>query len=234
MPGSIPATSASQIDYGGFSDQRKRKKSRRLRARRKKEWGLVEAAAPNQIWQSDMTKIWAGPAIGWAYLVCVIDCCTREIVGWDLSRRCRTEEVLAAVEQAVLSRLPTESRDANLTLPRNLLRRASCKRFPGWASRRAERRISIRREQLHRTVPSQLEGGGSLGVRVSQHRRGARVDRTLDRGVQSQPAPSKSAKSNASRGVLSLGSYTTFRGRKCSVLRVAVQQPSSPSLTQFA
>ena len=37
-------------------------RSRRLRARRKKEWGRVEAAEPNQIWQSDMTKIWAGPA----------------------------------------------------------------------------------------------------------------------------------------------------------------------------
>jgi hypothetical protein len=34
----------------------------------KKEWGRVEVAEPNQIWQSDMTKIWAGPAVGWAYL----------------------------------------------------------------------------------------------------------------------------------------------------------------------
>ena len=31
---------------------------------RKKEWGRVEAAEPNQIWQSDMTKIWAGPERG--------------------------------------------------------------------------------------------------------------------------------------------------------------------------
>jgi putative transposase len=76
----------------------------------------VEAAEPNQIWQSDMTKIWAGPAVGWAYLVCVIDCCTRQIVGWNLSHRCRTEDALAAVEQAVLARLPEGSRDANLTL----------------------------------------------------------------------------------------------------------------------
>jgi transposase InsO family protein len=38
--------------------------SRRLRARRKKEWGRVDAAEPNQIWQSDMTKIWAGPTVG--------------------------------------------------------------------------------------------------------------------------------------------------------------------------
>jgi len=43
---------------------------------------------------------------GVAYLVCVIDCCTREIVGWNLSNCCRTEDALAAVEQAVLERLP--------------------------------------------------------------------------------------------------------------------------------
>lgn len=89
---------------------------RRRRARRKNEWGRVEAAEPNQIWQSDMTKIWAGPAVGWAYLVCVIDCCTREIVGWNLSHRCRTEDALAAVEQAVLARPPEGSREANVTL----------------------------------------------------------------------------------------------------------------------
>ena len=40
-----------------------------------------------------MTKVWAGPSVGWAYLVSVIDCCTREIVGWDLSLRCRTDEL---------------------------------------------------------------------------------------------------------------------------------------------
>lgn len=89
---------------------------RRLRARRRKEWGRVEAAAPNQIWQSDMTKVWAGPAVGWAYLVCVIDCCTREITGWNLSLRCRSEEAIDAVEQSVLARLPAGSREAELTL----------------------------------------------------------------------------------------------------------------------
>jgi putative transposase len=35
-------------------------RSRRLRARRKKEWSRVDAAGPNQIWQSDMTNIWEG------------------------------------------------------------------------------------------------------------------------------------------------------------------------------
>ncbi|MGA9353374.1 MAG: hypothetical protein WBV46_06750, partial [Terriglobales bacterium] len=42
----------------------------------------------------------AGPSVGWAYLVSVIDCCTREIVGWDLSLRCRTDEALAALNHA--------------------------------------------------------------------------------------------------------------------------------------
>jgi putative transposase len=42
--------------------------------------------------------------VGWAYLVCVIDCCTREIVGWNLSHRCRSEDALAAVEQFTSSR----------------------------------------------------------------------------------------------------------------------------------
>jgi transposase InsO family protein len=46
----------------------------------------------------------------------VIDCCTREIVSWNLSHRCRTEEALSAVEQAVLERLPEGSRQASVTL----------------------------------------------------------------------------------------------------------------------
>jgi len=189
---------------------------RRLRARRKKEWGRVEAAAPNQIWQSDMT-----------YLVEVIDCCTREIVGWDLSRRCRTEEALAAIEQAVLNRLPAGSRESNLTLTTDNETQFTSTRFMQTLSRlgitHCRTAYHHGRQQLHRTVPSQLEGGGDLGTRISQHRRSACVDRALDRGVQSQSAPSGSAKSNASRGVLSLGSYTTFRGPKRSVLRGAVQ-----------
>jgi putative transposase len=90
--------------------------SRRLRARRHKEWGRVEAWRPNQIWQVDLTKIWAVSAVRWAYLVSVIDCCTREIVGWDLSNRCRTGEALTAIERAVLERLPAGSGSAGLTL----------------------------------------------------------------------------------------------------------------------
>ncbi len=33
----------------------------------------MEALHPNHVWQSDLTKVWAGPSVGWAYLVSVID-----------------------------------------------------------------------------------------------------------------------------------------------------------------
>lgn len=91
-------------------------RQRRFRVSRRKDWGKVEAPHPNHVWQSDMTKVWAGPSVGWAYLVSVIDCCTREIVGWDLSLRCRTEEALAALNRAVLEVLPFGSRGTGLTL----------------------------------------------------------------------------------------------------------------------
>jgi len=85
-------------------------RSRRLRARRKKEWGRVEASGRINLADGHDENM-GRSAVGWAYLVCVIDCCTREIVGWNLSHRCRTEDALAAVEQAVLERLPLGSRE---------------------------------------------------------------------------------------------------------------------------
>ena len=89
---------------------------RRLRARRNKEWGRVRAEVPNQVWQSDMTKVRAGANVGWAYLASVIDCCTREIVGWELSLRCRTQEAIAAVERAVPEAMVDGSRGSGLVL----------------------------------------------------------------------------------------------------------------------
>jgi transposase InsO family protein len=63
-----------------------------------------------------MSKVRAGPAVGWAYLVCVIDSWTREITGWNLSLSCRSEEAIDAIEQSVLTRSPRGSREARLTL----------------------------------------------------------------------------------------------------------------------
>ncbi len=63
-----------------------------------------------------MTTVWAGPSTGWSYMVSVIDCCTREILGWNLILRCRSSEALLAPERAVMNHLPHGTRGLGLTL----------------------------------------------------------------------------------------------------------------------
>ncbi len=58
---------------------------------------------PNQGWQIDMTSF-ALSDFTPLFLVTVVDCCTREIVGWTLERRCRAGEWTAAVRTALESR----------------------------------------------------------------------------------------------------------------------------------
>ena len=56
--------------------------------------------APGQLWHLDMTSIWVAEH-GWCYLNAIIDCWTREIVGWSLELRCRAAEAIVVIEQAV-------------------------------------------------------------------------------------------------------------------------------------
>jgi len=58
---------------------------------------------PNTGWQIDMTSFQLSDLTP-LFLVVVIDCCTREIVGWTLDRRCRAGEWVAAVRMALESR----------------------------------------------------------------------------------------------------------------------------------
>lgn len=62
--------------------------------------GFFKVERPGQLWHLDMTSIWVAEH-GWVYLNAIIDCCTREIVGWDLSLRCRAKEAIAVIEGAV-------------------------------------------------------------------------------------------------------------------------------------
>ncbi|MEQ8399393.1 MAG: hypothetical protein RIE24_09935, partial [Silicimonas sp.] len=43
------------------------------------------AQAPNVRWSTDLARVWAGKD-GWATLALVMDCHTRELLGWHLSR----------------------------------------------------------------------------------------------------------------------------------------------------
>ena len=77
--------------------QPKRSEGRRRRP------GYFQVTRPDGLWHLDMTSIWVAEH-GWCYLNAVIDCCTREIVGWALDVRCRAAEATAVVDAAVAER----------------------------------------------------------------------------------------------------------------------------------
>jgi putative transposase len=72
---------------------------RRRPLERRKRPGFFRVERPRQLWQLDMTSVWVAEH-GWCYLNAIIDCCTREIVAWQLSLRCRADEAIAVVERA--------------------------------------------------------------------------------------------------------------------------------------
>jgi putative transposase len=78
----------------------KKKRSPRPRAEK------LEVARPYQLWQTDMTKIWV-KGTGWMYFFAVIDCFTREIVGWCFSLFASAREALLALEMAVDNHFPS-------------------------------------------------------------------------------------------------------------------------------
>ena len=82
-------------------EQRLLQRHRPLRRRRRPGYFRVEC--PDQLWHLDMSSIWVAEH-GWTYLNAAIDCCTREIVGWSLELRCRTDEAIALVDHAVVAR----------------------------------------------------------------------------------------------------------------------------------
>ncbi|MGV0964292.1 MAG: IS3 family transposase [Polynucleobacter sp.] len=61
------------------------------------------AQAPNERWATDLCRIWTGRD-GWASLALVIDCHTRELLGWHLSRSGRSKTAESALEQALIAR----------------------------------------------------------------------------------------------------------------------------------
>ena len=72
---------------------------RRRPLERRRRPGFFRVERPRQLWQLDMTSVWVAEH-GWCYLNAIIDCCTREIVAWQLELRCRADEAIAVVEHA--------------------------------------------------------------------------------------------------------------------------------------
>lgn len=67
------------------------------------------ADAPNERWSTDLARIWAGQD-GWATLALVMDCHTRELLGWRLSRSGKASTAISALEHALIARFGTLGR----------------------------------------------------------------------------------------------------------------------------
>jgi|TARA_R110000851_G_C13003900_1_gene558579 putative transposase len=67
------------------------------------------ATAPDQRWATDLCRVWGGRD-GWLTLALVIDCHTRQLLGWQLSRSGKATTAAAALEQALICRYGTLGR----------------------------------------------------------------------------------------------------------------------------
>ena len=61
------------------------------------------ATRPDERWATDLCRGWGGQD-GWLTLALVIDCHTRELLGWHLSRSGKASTAGAALEQALIAR----------------------------------------------------------------------------------------------------------------------------------
>jgi putative transposase len=75
----------------------------RHREARPKRVEKMRPTGPNQAWQIDMTSF-ALSDMSPLFLIVIIDCFTRQVVGWNLDRRCRASEWVSAVRTALEAR----------------------------------------------------------------------------------------------------------------------------------
>ena len=78
---------------------RKRPKGHRPRAKAMPSRTVL----PNRRWAIDMTRVWCGRD-GWSTLACVIDTCSREIVGYRLSKSGKAATAEAALQEGLIYR----------------------------------------------------------------------------------------------------------------------------------
>ena len=75
----------------------------RIEARRSR------ASQLNERWATDLCRVWVGRD-GWATLALVIDCFSRESLGWHVSRSGKSRTAESALEQALIARFGTLGR----------------------------------------------------------------------------------------------------------------------------
>ncbi|WP_231113333.1 DDE-type integrase/transposase/recombinase [Pandoraea pnomenusa] len=96
---------------------------------------------PNERWSTDLCRVWSRRD-GWTTLALVIDCHTRELLGWRLSRSGKACTAVSARDDALIARFGTlgpvsnfvfKAYDApkeNVCLANRKPRWQSCRQFP--------------------------------------------------------------------------------------------------------
>ncbi|XUP36311.1 IS3 family transposase (plasmid) [Xanthomonas axonopodis pv. vasculorum] len=84
-------------------------RKRALGQRPRIEAKVSRAEKPDQRWATDLCRVWGGKD-GWPSLAQVIDCSTRPLLGWHLSRTGKASTASAALEQALITRYGTLGR----------------------------------------------------------------------------------------------------------------------------
>jgi putative transposase len=62
------------------------------------------ASRPNERWATDMARVWCGEKDRWCALTLVMDCYSRELLGWRLSPSGNAKAAEAALEEALIHR----------------------------------------------------------------------------------------------------------------------------------
>ena len=84
-------------------------RKRPLGQRPRIEAKVSRAEGPDQRWATDLCRVWGGRD-GWLSLALVIDCGTRQLLGWHLSKTGKASTASAALEQALITRYGTLGR----------------------------------------------------------------------------------------------------------------------------
>ncbi len=83
-----------------MQDKKLQVKPKRATPRPRVEHKRSQSKRPNERWAIDASSCWS--AQGWIGILAVIDCCTRQIVGYHISSRGRAQEAEAALEMGCL------------------------------------------------------------------------------------------------------------------------------------
>ena len=167
------------------------------------------AMAPNERWSTELCRVWSGRD-GWTILALVIDCHTRELPGWHLSRSGKSTTAASALEHALISRAGTLGK-----VPKEFCVRSNNGLvFTSHRYTTLVRSYGLRQEFIAPHCPQQNgmvvhpddQGTMHSPTRFRQHSACHTRNRRLDQLLQPQAPASGAGHENHGRGIRTSGS----------------------------